>query len=73
MESHQEAGTVSILGPASGGSTKLRSKIFGEKNPESSRKQNVNLLCTSNYLHSTYIVLDSISNLEMIQVIWRMC
>ena len=50
-----------------------QSKIFGEKNPESSRKKNLNLHCTSNYLHSTYIVLGTVSNLEMIPVLWRTC
>ena len=37
-----------------------------KKIPESSRKQNLNLLHASNYLHSIYIVLGMISNLEMI-------
>lgn len=71
--SHQKASTVSILGPASGGSTKLNQKYLGKKNPESSRKKNLNLHCTSNYLHSTYIVLGTVSNLEMIPVLWRTC
>ena len=37
-----------------------------KKPPESSKKQNLNLLRTSNYLHSIYIVLGILSNLEMI-------
>ena len=36
------------------------------KNSESSKKQNLNLPHISNYLHSIYIVLGIISNLEMI-------
>ena len=40
--------------------------IWGEKIPESSKKQNLNLLQAINYLHSTYILLYIISNLEMI-------
>ena len=41
------------------------SKIY-EKIPESSKKQNCNMLHTGNYLHSIYIVSGIISNLEMI-------
>ena len=37
-----------------------------KKNPESSPKQNLNLPYAGNYLHSIYIVLGIISNLEMI-------
>ena len=33
---------------------------------ENPQKQNLNLLCTGNYLHGIYIVLSIISNLEMI-------
>ena len=41
---------------------------------ESSKKQNLNLPHASNYLHSIDIVLDIISNLEMISYIWEdMC
>ena len=50
---------------ASVDSTNLDFKMF-EKNSEISKKQNLNLLHTSNYLHSTYIVLGIVSNLEMI-------
>ena len=32
---------------------------------ESSKKQNLKLPSTSNYLYSIYIVLDTMSNLEM--------
>ena len=38
---------------------------------ESSTKQNLNLQCTDNYLHSIYIVLGIIGNLEMILSIWE--
>ena len=34
---------------------------------EKSKKQILNLLLTSNYLHSIYIVLGVVSNLDMIQ------
>ena len=61
------------VGSASVDSSNHRSKIFGKKVPESSKKQNLNLLCTGDYLHSiyivftaTYIVLGVVSNLEMI-------
>ena len=49
-------------------STKHGSKILEKKKktPEISKKQNLNLPCTSNYLHSVYIILGIISNLEMI-------
>lgn len=56
--------------------TSHRLKIFRkQKNPESSQKQNLNFSCAS-YLHSIdivftticiYIILGTISNLEMIQ------
>ena len=36
-----------------------------EKIPEISKKQNLNLPCTGNSLHSMYIVLGIISNLEI--------
>ena len=52
-------------------STNLGSKIFGKKNPTSSKKQNLNLLHAGNYLHSIYIVLGIIGNLEMIQGAFR--
>ena len=48
-------------------STKSGSKIFEKKVPKSSKKQNLNLPHTSNYLYSIYIILGIISNLEMIQ------
>ena len=35
-------------------------------NPESSKKQNLSLLLGSNYLHSIYLWLGAINNLEMI-------
>ena len=34
--------------------------------PETSKKKNLNLPHASNYLHSTYTVLGTIINLEMI-------
>ena len=34
--------------------------------PESSKKQNLNLSWSSNHLHSVYIVLGTINDLEMI-------
>ena len=37
-----------------------------KKIPESSKKQSLNLLPAGNYLHSIYIILGIISNLEMI-------
>ena len=40
--------------------------IWKKKIPESSKKQNLNFLHSSNYLHSIHIVLCIISNLEMI-------
>ena len=60
-------------------------EIFREKIPESPKKQNLSSTCTSNCLHwiyiefatifyNIYVVLDIVSNLEMIQSIWRdMC
>ena len=54
------------MGPASADSTDHGSKIVGEKNPQSSKKQNLNLLSSSNDLHSIFIVLAIISNLAMI-------
>lgn len=48
-------------------STNKPSKIFEkEKNPESSKRQNLNLPLVGNYLHSIYTVLGIISNIEMI-------
>ena len=44
-------------------STKCRSEIL-KKIPEYSRKENLNLPCTGNHLHSIYIVSGIISNLE---------
>ena len=40
-------------------------KYSEKKSQKVPKKQNLNLPCTSNYLHSTYIVLGIISNLEM--------
>ena len=68
--------------------TNLRLKIFWEKIPESSKKQNLNLLHAGNYLNSIYIVRitiyiaftlylqsisDIISDVEMIWSIWEEC
>ena len=39
---------------------------YSPKIPENSKKQNLNLPCTGNYLHSIYIVLGIVSNLDMI-------
>ena len=39
---------------------------YAKKFPKSSKKQNLNLSSTNNYLHNIYIVLGIISNLEMI-------
>ena len=47
------------VGSASVDSSNHRSKIFGKKVPESSKKQNLNLLCTGDYLHSIYIVFTA--------------
>ena len=44
-------------------------KIFGNKIPESSKQQNLNLPCAGNHLHSIYIVLGIISNLKMMSSI----
>ena len=44
----------------------LQMENISLKIPESSKKQNLNLLCAGSYLHSIYIVLVVISNLEMI-------
>ena len=52
------------VGSASADSTNCRSEVL--KNPENSKKQNLNLPHTSKYLHSIYIVLSIINNLEMI-------
>ena len=41
-------------------------KNIWKKIPESSKKKNFNLLHTDDYLHSIYIVLSILSNLEMI-------
>ena len=50
---------------------KKKSLKFLKKITEISKKQKLNLPCTSNYLHSVYIVLGIISNLEMSQSIWE--
>ena len=47
-------------------STNGGSKIFRKKIPESSKKQNLNLLHASNYLLSIYSVFGIGPNLEMI-------
>ena len=39
--------------------TNCGSKILRKKIPESSQKQNLNLLCAGNYLHSVYIVVTT--------------
>ena len=41
-------------------------KYLGKKIPESSQKQNLELPCTGNYLHSNHIVLGIINILETI-------
>ena len=38
---------------------------------ESSKKQSLNLPHASNYLHSIYIVLGIISNVEMFYYLWE--
>ena len=43
----------------------LTKNICKKNSPESSKKQNLNLLSDSNYLHTIYIVLGVISDLEM--------
>lgn len=37
-----------------------------KKIPENSKKENLNFLCTGNYLFGNYIVFCGLSNLEMI-------
>lgn len=44
-------------------------KIFEKKNLEASKKQNLSLLHSSNYLQSIYIVFSIVSNLEVIWTI----
>ena len=41
------------------------SKNIWKKTPESSKKQNLNLPHAGNYLHSIYIILGIICNLEL--------
>ena len=48
------------------GSANPELKIFEKRNPQSSKKQSLNLPYAGNYLHSIYIVLSIISNPEMI-------
>ena len=43
-------------------SVNSRLKIFEKKFTESFKKQNLNLLCVSNYLHNIYIVIGIINN-----------
>ena len=63
-------------------STNHESKILGEKKSRKFQKEKPefalcrqlftrHLYCTYNYLHSIYIVLGIISNLEMIYNIWE--
>lgn len=47
-------------------STNIELTIFRGKIPDSSKKKNLNLLLTSNYLHGIYIVLRIINNQKMI-------
>ena len=58
-----------IPGSASTDSTKDRKHL--KKIPESSKKQNLNFMCASNYLPSIYSVLGFISNLEQFKGIWE--
>lgn len=52
-------------------STKNGSKIFGEKkNFQKFQKAKLEFAMWVNCLHSIYIILGIISNLEMIQSIW---
>ena len=44
----------------------LRIENVFKKIPELSKKQSLNLLCASNYLHSIYIVLLITNKLEVI-------
>ena len=56
-------------------------KHLGIKIPESSKRHNLNLPCTGNYLHSMHVEFTSInsiysglgiiSNLKMIQDVWE--
>ena len=41
-------------------------KKIGGETPESHKKQNLNLLCMSNYLHNIHIVLGIISHLDVV-------
>ena len=53
-----------------------RSKVFSKKKKKGYRKfqkSKTNLSCTGNYLQSIHIVLGSISNLELILNMRRMC
>ena len=50
-------------------STNCGWKILGGKNPETLKKQNLNLQHCCNYLHSIYIELGIIRNLEMAKVL----
>ena len=45
--------------------TNADQKYLEKKSPESSKKQNLNLLIASNYLCTIYIVIGVISGLEM--------
>ena len=55
-----------MAGSTSPDSINLRSKILQKKIPQSPKKQNFNVLYTSNCLNSIYITLGIRSNLEMI-------
>ena len=61
FEQHGKYSQPSVsLGSIPADSTNHGSKIFGEKHfPESSKEQNLNLLPTSNYLPSIYIVFTT--------------
>ena len=48
-------------------------KYLGKKSPESSKKQNLNLWHTSNYLHGIYIVLSILVIYRWFKVYRRIC
>lgn len=57
------------MGSTSSDSTNSGSKILGEKSPERSKIQNLNLPHAGNYLHNFDMVLGIVSNLERIKSI----
>ena len=67
-----EGGSLGLQVPHSQKSINCRSKLFGEKK---SKTPSLNLLQVGNYwyLHSIYVVLGIISNLEMILMSMRGC